>query len=77
MSSLIEADDDLTIDDRDGRGHIAQLLELLQGLRIRRDIAVLERDPFRGKKLLRPMAEHSVRLRIDDHTLLAHCGSLL
>jgi hypothetical protein len=73
----IEADDDLAIDDRDRCGHIAELLELFQSLRIHCDIAVLERDPFRRKKLLRPMAEHSARLRIDDHTLLAHCGSLL
>jgi hypothetical protein len=72
MSSLIEADDDLAIDDRDGRGHIAQVLELLQGFRIRRDIGVFERNPFGCKKLLRPMAEHSSRLGIDDDLLLAH-----
>jgi hypothetical protein len=73
----IEADDDLAIDDRDWCGHIAELLEFFQSLRTPCDITVLEGDPFRGKKLLRPMAEHSSRLGLDDYTLLAHCGSLL
>jgi hypothetical protein len=44
--AAIEADDDVAIDDGDGRCHIAELLDLFQGQRIFGDIAARKGNPF-------------------------------
>ncbi len=58
----VEAHHNLAVNQRDGRGHIAKPLKLLERRFILADVAFFVGNAFLRKKLFRPIAEHSVRL---------------
>src|SRR3990170_8827767 len=56
----IEPDDHLPVDERHGRGPVAELLELRQRIRILADVLVREGDTFLRKELFLRLAAHSL-----------------
>jgi hypothetical protein len=65
----VEAHDDLAVD-QDGRRRVdVQAVQLVVVRLVLRDVALLEGNPVLAKELLRPAAEGSPGLRVDDHLL--------
>jgi hypothetical protein len=56
----------VTIHDRDGCGHHAQVFQFGQRAVVRRDVTIGKFDVVLPKELLRPVAEQSARLRLED-----------
>jgi len=68
----VEADHHLAVDDRDGRGLVAEAQKLLQGRRVLPDILRCERDTLLRKKLFLSLAARSAGLGVDDDLLRYH-----